>query len=424
MHFLLTGATGFIGRHLAQALRAKGHRVVEVRRVVTGPDQVQGDFTRDLKAEDWRDRLGGIDCVINAVGILREHREQTFERIHSLAPRALFEACAQAGVRRVIQISALGADRGASGYFRSKHEADVYVASLPLDWTIVQPSVVYGPGGTSARLFTMLASFPIIGLPGKGEQQVQPIHIDDLTEAIVRIVDAPNTHRERIALVGPEPLPLREFLARLRSAMGLARTLNFPVPLVLMRLGASIAQLSPRSLLDRETLAMLEAGNIADPTPTRELLGRTPRNVETFIDARYRRAIAHEGRLLWLLPLLRVSIALVWIWTGIVSLGLYPVHESYALLAQVDVPTALAPLLLYGAAGLDLAFGIGSLVLARRRLLWLAQIALILGYTIIITLKLPEFWLHPYGPILKNLPMLVGIYMLYVLENPSDGVTK
>ena len=174
MRILLTGATGFIGGHLAGALRAAGHRVLEVRRRATDPaNHIEADFARDVNAAFWRDKLAGVDCVINAVGILREHGEQTFERIHTRAPRALFEACAQSGVRRIIQISALGADDGTSGYFRSKHEADLYLATLTLDWTIVQPSVVYGPGGTSARLFTMLASLPLIPLPGEGRQALE-----------------------------------------------------------------------------------------------------------------------------------------------------------------------------------------------------------------------------------------------------------
>lgn len=422
MLILLTGASGFIGSHLASALRMAGHRVLEVRRHTTDPENhIEADFARDVNAADWRDRVAGVDCVINAVGILREHGKQTFERIHTRAPRALFEACAEAGVRRVVQISALGADSGTSGYFRSKHEADLYLATLPLDWTIVQPSVVYGPGGTSARLFTMLASLPLIPLPGEGRQALQPIHIDDLIAAIVNILSDTQAHRRRVPLVGARPLPLREFLARLRAAMGLMRTIYMPVPLAIMRLSATLAQVSPRSLLDRETLAMLEAGNIADPASTGRLLGRAPRAVDDFVERRYRRAIAQEARLLWLLPLLRVSIAAVWIWTGIVSLGLYPVHESYALLERVGVPQAVAPLLLYGAAGLDFLFGIATLALPRRRFLWLTQIALILGYTAIITIKLPEFWLHPYGPILKNLPMLVGIYALYVLEEKVTG---
>lgn len=424
MVIFLTGATGFIGRHLASALRAAGHRVIEARRRVSDPAlHVAADFTRDLNASDWIPRLANVDCVINAVGILRERGDQTFDRIHTQAPRALFEACVHAGVSRVIQVSALGADTGASGYFRSKHAADEVLASLPLDWTIVQPSVVYGPGGTSARLFTLLASLPVIPLPGRGTQSIQPIHIDDVTAAIVALVSQSDPHsRARVALVGPRKLELREFLTQLRSAIGLRRTRRFGVPMPLMRLMASIAQWLPRSLLDRETLAMLEAGYTADPSVTHSLLGRKPREVSAFVEPRYRDATRQQAQLTWLLPLLRVCIAAVWIWTGIVSLGLYPVEESYALLARVGVDAAFAPLLLYGAALLDFAFGIATLALSRRRLLWLAQMALIVGYTAIITIKLPESWLHPYGPILKNLPMLVGIYMLYVLE--GNEVTR
>ena len=426
MVIFLTGATGFIGRHLASALRAAGHRVIEARRRASDPDlHVAADFTRDLSPSDWIPRLANVDCVINAVGILRERGDQTFERIHDRAPRALFEACVHAGVTRVIQVSALGADTGASGYFRSKHAADAFLTSLPLDWTIVQPSVVYGPGGTSARLFAMLASLPVIPLPGRGMQSIQPIHIDDVTAAITALVSQNDPHnRARVPLVGPKTLELREFLTQLRDAIGLRRTQHLVVPMPLMRLSAAIAQWLPRSLLDRETLAMLEAGNTADPTVTRRLLRREPREVRAFVESRDRHATRQQAQLTWLLPLLRFSIAAVWIWTGIVSLGLYPVEESYALLARVGVDVALAPLLLYGAALVDFAFGIATLALSRRRLLWLAQMALIIGYTAIISIKLPEFWLHPYGPILKNLPMLVGIYMLYVLEGErSEPVT-
>lgn len=421
MLILLTGATGFIGRHLAGALREAGHRVIEARRRVTNADRhIEADFTKDLAASDWIPRLAGVECVINAVGILRERGSQTFDRIHTEAPRALFEACAQAGVRRVIQISALGAGAGTSGYFRSKHEADRFLESLPLSWTIVQPSVVYGPGGTSARLFTMLASLPLTPLPGRGAQSIQPVHIDDVVAAIVALLHTGTCVRARVPLVGPRPYPLREFLANLRRTMGMQAAWSIPVPMWLMRLSASVAQWLPRSLLDRETLAMLESGNTADAAATRQLLGREPRDVQAFVDPRYRDATRREAQLVWLLPLLRFSIAAVWIWTGIVSLGLYPIEESHALLARVGVSTTLAPLLLYGAALLDFAFGIATLALPKRRFLWLAQIALIVGYTAIISIKLPEFWLHPFGPILKNIPMVVGIYVVYVLEGRDE----
>jgi hypothetical protein len=99
-----------------------------------------------------------------------------------------------------------------------------------------------------------------------------------------------------------------------------------------------------------------------------------------------------------------------------VSLGFFPVRSSYDLLARVGVSRALAPTMLYGAAVMDLAFGLTTLLVKRRRFVWLAQIAAILFYTGIISAKMPEFWLHPFGPLLKNLPMLAAIFLLYHLE--------
>ena len=123
-----------------------------------------------------------------------------------------------------------------------------------------------------------------------------------------------------------------------------------------------------------------------------------------------------RAQLGWLLPTLRLSVAALWIVTGIVSLGLYPVEHSLALLARVGITGALAPVALYGAAALDLVLGVATLAMSRRRALWLVQIAVIAGYTLIITAFLPEFWLHPFGPLLKNVPLLAMLALLYVLE--------
>jgi len=290
------------------------------------------------------------------------------------------------------------------------------LASLSLNWTIFQPSLVYGPSGTSARLFTLLASLPVIGLPGDGKQLVQPIHIDDVCASIVRSIELPSTYRRTIALVGREPLAYREFLATLRGQMGMGDPIFMPVPRSLMRASAAIVQHLPGSLLDPETLSMLDSGNTADAAATAELLGQPPRSVDHFIQYENRREIRWSAQLRWLTPLLRFSIALVWLWTAAVSFGLYPVESSYDLLGRVGAPKPFGPLLLYGAASLDLLLGLGTLLLRKRHWLWIAQMVLIVGYMILISWRLPEFWLHPYGPILKNLPMLAAIYMLCVLE--------
>lgn len=417
MVILITGATGFIGRRLVATLREAGHRVIAAsRHAGTHHDAIEADFTRDLDFEAWVPRLAGVDVVINAVGILRERGSQTFEIIHTRAPQALFAACEAAGVKQVIQVSALGAERGQTGYFTSKHAADEYLAALPLSWTIVQPSLVFGIGGASASLFALLASLPVIPLPGGGHQRVQPIHIDEAAQAIGELIESNVMPRRRVALVGPTPVSLKEFLRSLRARMQLPRARFISIPAAVMRASAAAAELLPGSLLDRETLSMLDAGNTASPEDTQRLLGRPPTAPEQLLTQEQREALLMQAQLAWLSPLLRISIALVWIWTGIVSLGLYPVQQSYELLARVGITGALAPVMLYGAAVLDLLIGIGTLVLRRRHWLWLLQLAIIGGYTTIITFKLPEFWLHPYGPLSKNLVMLAAIYLLYTLE--------
>ena len=207
------------------------------------------------------------------------HLYQLLDAVFEFRARSVLVS--DAGVRRVVQISALGADVGTSRYFMSKRAADDYLATLPLDWTIVRPAIVFGPGGSSARLFERLAHLPVVPLPGRGEQRMQPIHIDDLTEALVRILGDATTGRSRIELVGPQSLSLRELLASLRAEMHLspARFLSIPMPLV--RVGARVAGVSAMSPLDSETLSMLEAGTQGDPAATRSLLGREPRPVAT-----------------------------------------------------------------------------------------------------------------------------------------------
>lgn len=406
MNVLLLGATGFIGRHVARALEGAGHRVVEARRP-------QCDLARDHEAHAWLPRLEGIDVVVNAAGAFRDRGTQALEAIHSSGPRALFHACAQRAVP-VVQVSALGADAGAASRFhRTKREADEALLALDVPSVVLQPSLVYGPGGESAALFATMASLPLVPLPGAGAQRIQPVHVEDLAQAVARIVDGRHFPRARIAAVGPAPTTLRGFLATLRAAMGMGRARFLPLPMALVRAAAS---LRIGALLDRDSLAMLERGNVADPGPFAALLGRAPREAARFVEADRAGDARTQARLGWLLPLLRVAIALVWIIAGVVSAGLYPVDESLALLARTGLTGGAAYVALYGAAALDLAIGVATLLLRRRQWLWRLQAAIILGYTAIITVALPEQWLHPYGPVAKNLPMLAAIWLLHEME--------
>ena len=419
---LITGATGFIGSHLAAALADRGHHIVcaiknpAAKNLDERFTYIDADYTRDFDPGIWRARLAGVDVVINAVGIIREQGLQTFNSLHDRAPSALFSACAETDIK-VVQISALGADEQArSRYHLSKRSADNFLLSSGSRCVIVQPSLVYGSGGSSAKLFTLIASLPVMPLPGTGQQQIQPIHIDDLTDAIVELVEQDRYIGHRVPLVGPEPLSLQCYLRELRQLMGLGNGMFLHVSSALISFAAYVGQWTGKGLLDVETWQMLQRGNVADSRLTRQLLGRAPRGPGAFVSPWGAVELRISALLGWLQPVLRISLAVIWLVAGVVSMGIYPVAESYALLARVGITGSLAPVALYGASAIDFAFGIGTLFMRRRKFLWLAQVILIVVYTVTISFYLPEFWLHPFGPLVKNLPILAIIWLLYELE--------
>src|SRR5690606_14330376 len=135
------------------------------------------------------------------------------------------------------------------------------------------------------------------------------------------------------------------------------------------------------------------------------VLGHPPRPPDAFVSRAEATDLRRAALLRWLLPLLRVSVALTWIVTAIVSLWVYPREDSLALLARTGLTGGIALAALYAAPLLDLGLGVATLLLRRRRSLYAVQALVILGYTAIITACLPEYWAHPYGPVLRNLPL-------------------
>ena len=121
MNVWLLGASGFVGRHVAQALRDAGHTLVSRPRV---------DMARVTVAADWLPYLSGVDAAVNTVGVLRDSRRCPIWPTHASGPQALFDACAQAGVRRVVQVSALGIEGNPTAYARSKRAADEHLLAL------------------------------------------------------------------------------------------------------------------------------------------------------------------------------------------------------------------------------------------------------------------------------------------------------
>lgn len=277
MRILLLGASGFIGRHVAQALHAAGHTVLARSR----RSQPALDFTRATQPADWLPHLSGIDAVVNAVGVLRDSARAPMAAVHEAAPRALFDACAQAGLRRVIHVSALGIEGNPTRYAATKRAADAHLLRLTeegrLDGLVLRASVVFGAEGASSQLFIALSRLPALLLPRPVLQaRVQPLAVDELAQAIAALLAGQPARRGLLELGGPEALTLADFIASLRAQRGSARALALPLPDWATRLSARLGDAVPVSPWCSETLALLATDNVAAPGTLAALLGREP----------------------------------------------------------------------------------------------------------------------------------------------------
>ena len=164
---------------------------------------------------------------------------------------------------------------------------------------------------------------------------------------------------------------------------------------------------------------LLERGNVGDPAGAAAALGRPPRSLWlSLARAPATTADLWRARLYFVQPLLRLSIALLWLGTAIVSFGLFPVADSYVMLAEVGVRGPLADLALFGGAAVNLALGAMLLVNWRVAAVGLVMLALLIVYSLV-GLALPtDYWLNPFAPILKNLPIAAALVALVAMEKP------
>jgi NADH dehydrogenase len=301
----VTGATGFVGRHITRALVDAGYTVRPLVRQRDkaarflpkgGVDPVEGDV---LKSATLAEFVAGVDAVIHLVGIIEERpgKGVTFRKLHVEATRNVVEATQYAGVRRYLHMSALGARAAAiSAYHRTKYEAEQIVHTSSLAWTIFQPSLILGPDGEFAQMmqawargkeppFLLLPYFGA-GLLGFGRRaQVQPIAVADVAACFVEALRRPASIEKTYALGGPERLTWPQMLTRVRERTPGAASWRKPLPLPawfagLIAGGAESLRLGSLLPFNSAQVQMSQEDSVADMDPARADLGVEPRPLE------------------------------------------------------------------------------------------------------------------------------------------------
>ncbi|KHG64620.1 NADH-ubiquinone oxidoreductase [Thermus sp. 2.9] len=276
MRVFVVGGTGFVGRHLVDRLLQGGHTPIVLSRssrsLPQGAVFVRGDITREVPD------LKGAEAAIYLAGVIRE-RGQSFRAVHVEGVKNLLLAMREAGVERLLHMSALGARKGTgSRYYETKAEGEELVRQSGLKWTIFRPSLIFGPGdeffGKILRGL-VCAPLPFLPLIGDGRFPFRPVYVGDVAEAFALALE--RGLFGAYDLVGPKEYTFRELLALVMRTVGRKKPF-LPIPLPLMDLLVPLLSPFPFAPITRDQYVMLKEGNTAPPSP--ELMALLPRPCE------------------------------------------------------------------------------------------------------------------------------------------------
>ena len=405
MNILIAGVSGFIGRHIYDALIHKGHHVIGCsRHEVANINWQKLDFNQST--EDWQQQLSNIDIVINAVGIYQQSASQSFSLVHDMGPRKLFAACEKLAVK-VIQISAIGAEQEhpVTEFLRSKRNADQVLLESDVPNVVLYPGIVLGEEGRSTRQLSVLARLVCMPLVFGRNKALPMISIDQLTQRVVEIVQKwPTSKRAQVVVAKPETMEV--LLNNLRHWMGLSKGRFIAVPKSLITFmfwlfpALSVGAFNKQSIDMLSSYSEAEYEPVSDETASASLL-------KNRVSTRFNKAM----RLRFLFYINLMVLSLIWIASGLVSLINF--EQSREIIALMGVNGPFGDALIVVASIGDILLGVLLCVPTLRRWVIIIQISAIVIYSLIITIFVPLFWLHPFAPVIKNGAMIVlALYLL------------
>lgn len=416
-HVLILGADGFIGRHIAFAFREAGWTVTACARRTERLDRMgfrtlRADLT-DPATHDpafWRPHLAEVDHVVNAAGILTGP-EAAMNAVHVLAPKAVYAALGSD--RRALLLSAVGIDDSETAFARFRRAGEAVARAHGV--AILRPGLVLGDtsygGGSLVRAF---AAMPwVLPVVGDGTQPFNPIHATDLA-GLIRASLSSASQTPLADAGGPETVTQADMLRGYRAWLGLppARLLRLPLPFA--RALGTLGDLLKLGPISRTAVDQLSAGVLSTPAPNQT---PEPRAFRTFLNARPAgtQDLWH-ARLYLIRPALRLTLALLWLVSGLIGLFL-PADQFLPLVQPSSLPDSLLVALARLGGVADLAIALALLRAWKLRLMGLIQFAMIFTYTVAFTLMSPALWGLPLGGLLKNLPLLLLVAIHGILED-------
>ena len=304
----IIGGSGFVGRHLVRELAKTDVRLrIAVRhpneatflRPMGRVGQIQIVQANIRNEASLANAIAGAHSVINLVGTVTNKGHQTFHAVHEAGPETLARLCTQAGTKRLIHVSTIGADVGSvSKFARSKALGERAVSEACPEATIIRPSVIFGPEDAFFGRFAILAKLLIVmPLIGSGKTRFQPVYVDDVAQAICAAITNDDTAGRTYELGGPRIWTLREVYEFILQTTQRSR-LIVSVPFSIAKMASLIVQYLPRHLLRPDQVNMLREDNVVgDDALTISDLGITPTPVEAIMPKfliRYRKSGAYE----------------------------------------------------------------------------------------------------------------------------------
>lgn len=272
---LVTGAAGLVGSHTCRELARRGWTIRAIVRSPTKADRRLSGIPiqtvlGDLRSSDTvRAAVRGVDAIVHLAAIAIERRGESYEDVNTGVTIALVEAARAAGVRRFVHMSQNGSSSASPYRFlRSKGAAQDAVMASDLEWTVLRPSVIFGPEDEFVTVLARLVRLsPVVyPLPGGGTATFQPVFVDDVARVIALALERPNTVRQTYPMGGPAALTLRQMIERVLLAMHTQRVL-IPVPVVLLHpLIAAAQRVLPRPPVTTSLLELLAIDNTVGDT--------------------------------------------------------------------------------------------------------------------------------------------------------------